>query len=139
MSQDKGIGSKVWSAYKKHSGLGPILELAETSIKSASTAIKTNDEKELSMEAIKQEFQARINQANARTQQEIAIARRIEEADEVEIEEYYGVEVSANAGLNVDADKISVGLSGDGRKVTKRVYKFRRTTSSTDQDIINQE
>ena len=131
MSDEKGLGSKAWQTYKKYSGLGPILDLAETSAKSAAAAMASNDENKLSDEAIKQELQARINQANARTQQEIAIARRIEEADEVEIEEYYGVDASGSAGLNAKEDSISFGLSGEGRKVTKRVYKFKRSRSDS--------
>lgn len=139
MSNEKGLGSLAWQAYKKYSGLGPILDLAETSAKSAAAAMESNDENELGHEAIKQEFQARINQANARTQQEIAIARRIEEADEVEIEEYYGVDASGNVGLNAKDDSMSVGLSGEGRKVTKRVYKFKRTPNQSIEKVESQD
>ena len=139
MSQEKNIGLKAWDIYKKYSGLGPILDLAESSIQSASKAIKNNDQNELSNEAIKQELQARINQSNARTQQEIAIARRIEEADEVEIEEYYDVKGSGNVGLSADSEKLSLGMSGDGRKVTKRIYKFRRNAIVANNEQTEQE
>lgn len=59
--------------------------------------------------------------------QELAIARRIDNADEVEIEQFYNVSGKGNAGLSVDANEGTgtLGLGGEGSEVTKRIYRFK--------------
>ena len=57
--------------------------------------------------------------------QDLAIARRIETADEVEIEEVYDTSKEGNAGLKVDSTGMMLGASGKGRVITKRIYKFK--------------
>lgn len=57
--------------------------------------------------------------------QELAIARRIETADEVEIEEFYDNSKEGYAGLKGTEEGISLGIGGNGRKITKRIYKFK--------------
>lgn len=66
------------------------------------------------------EFQAH----QARVAQELAIAERISVSHEVVIEEYYEGAGKAQLGLKVDAEALSLGASGDGRRVTKRVIRF---------------
>lgn len=61
----------------------------------------------------------------ARVAQELAIAKRIELAEEVEIAEFYGLEGDGSAGLCADSSSVTFGLKGSGRRMTKRVYKFR--------------
>ena len=66
------------------------------------------------------EFQAH----QARVAQELAIAERISVSHEVVIEEYYEGAGKGQLGLKVDAEALSLGASGDGRRVTKRVIRF---------------
>ena len=63
----------------------------------------------------------------ARIEQELAIARRIDCAEEVEIEEFYDTSGKGSAGLTADmkSESATLGLSGEGRRVTKRVYHFK--------------
>ncbi|EGQ9060102.1 hypothetical protein [Vibrio cholerae] len=80
---------------------------------------------ELSEEATKAEIESRILLSGAKVEQELAIARRIDSAEEVEIEEYYDNSGKGNLGVTTDGSSISAGLGGEGRKVTKRIIKFK--------------
>lgn len=107
---------------------GLIIELAvKTAIeafskKSTDTAQTTA---QLTDEAQKAELQSMVFQSQAKVQQELAIARRILAADEVEIEEFYDGSKSADLGAKASTEKVSIGLNGQGRKITKRVIKFK--------------
>ncbi|MFS0575339.1 hypothetical protein AB1K83_06890 [Sporosarcina sp. 179-K 3D1 HS] len=80
---------------------------------------------ELEEEAARQELANRISESQAKVAQELAIARRIESADEVEIEEYYDLSGDGNIGLNANESSASLGINGAGRKITKRIYRFK--------------
>ncbi len=107
---------------------GLIIELAVKkaiegfSKKSTDTAQTTA---QLTDEAQKAELQSMVFQSQAKVQQELSIARRILAADEVEIEEFYDGSASADLGAKASTEKVSLGLSGQGRKITKRVIKFK--------------
>ncbi len=73
----------------------------------------------------KKEIETKLRELEAKINQELAIAYRIENAIEVEIEEYYEGSGKGSAGLSATEKNITVGLSGEGRKVTKRIYKFK--------------
>ncbi len=88
---------------------------------------------ELEEEARRQEIKMDLLAAEAKAAQEIAIARRIEQAFEVEIEEFYDVSGEGSAGVKTDGQMYSVGLSGSGKRVTRRVFKFNGFTESKDQ------
>jgi len=66
--------------------------------------------------------------AQAKVEQELAISRRIDGAEEVEIEEFYDLSGKGNAGLNTDGETVSLGFGGEGRRVTKRIIKFKGYT-----------
>lgn len=83
---------------------------------------------ELKEDALREEIKAGVMQNLAKVEQELAIARRIENAEEVEIEEYYDVSGSGNIGVQGVAETVSIGVSGEGRKVTKRIIKFKGFT-----------
>lgn len=87
--------------------------------------IENSTLKELREEEIRQNIKSRVLQEQARTEQELAISRRIDNAEDVEIEEYYDLSAQGSAGLNTNGEAISVGLSGEGRKISKRIYKFK--------------
>ena len=63
-------------------------------------------------------------EAQAKVAQELAIAKRIELAEQVEIEDFYDTSGDGNIGLKVDVTSVALGASGSARKVTKRIYKF---------------
>ncbi len=75
--------------------------------------------------ALREEIKATVLQNQAKVEQELAIARRIDSAEEVDIEEYYDVSGSGSVGVKGTAETVSLGVSGEGRKVTKRIIKFR--------------
>jgi hypothetical protein len=79
----------------------------------------------LKEDALRAEIKAQVILSEAKVEQEKAIAQRILNAEEVEIEEYYDTSGKGNIGLNVKEDSFSAGLGGEGRKVTKRIIKFK--------------
>src|SRR5690554_4020766 len=113
--------------------VGLIIDGVEASSKSMDDASEKNIES-LREEAAKQEIKMEFSQHQARVAQELAIAKRIENAVEVEIEEYYDDSGKGSAGLSVNAETQtgSLGLSGESRKVSKRVYRFKGISNSED-------
>ena len=67
-------------------------------------------------------------------EQELAIARRIDNAEEVEIEEFYDLSGSGKAGVGINSSEgvtsVSAGISGEGKKVSRRIYRFKSKTSA---------
>ena len=106
--------------------VGLIIDGVEASSKSMDDASEKNLES-LREEAAKQQIKMNYSQHQARVAQELAIAKRIENATEVEIEEYYDNSGKGSAGLNVNAETQtgSLGISGENRRVSKRVYRFK--------------
>ncbi|TYS60540.1 hypothetical protein FZD47_20220 [Bacillus infantis] len=97
----------------------------EALIMKAQSLRETGTVGELEEEAIKQDIYTQMSEAQARIAQELAIAQRINTADEVEIEEYYEGEGNGGIGVQATQSNINIGVSGHGRKVVKRVYKFK--------------
>lgn len=85
--------------------------------------------------ASKQEISDRLSESQAKVLQELAIARRIETADEVEIEEYFDTIGEGNIGVQTNDEKINVGAGGAGRKVVKRVYRFKGWSQEIAEEI----
>lgn len=94
-----------------------VVEFSEGSEKSSLQELKEH--------ALREEIKSSVLQNQAKVEQELAIARRIENAEEVEIEEYYDLSGNGGVGLKGDDKGVTVGVNGEGRKVTKRVIKFR--------------
>ena len=90
-----------------------------------SESSKKSTLQELKENALREEIKASVLQNQAKVEQELAIARRIDSAEEVEIEEYYDISGQGGAGLKGDSVGVTFGLNGEGRKVTKRVIKFK--------------
>jgi hypothetical protein len=104
-------------------GLG-IRKIAESISESdSSTPMST-----LKEELLRAEIKAKALLAQAKVEQELAISRRIDSAEEVEIEEFYDTSSKASAGLNTDGESVAVGFGGEGRRVTKRIIKFKGCT-----------
>ena len=75
-------------------------------------------------EAKKQRINMEFQSHQARVAQELAISQRIYFSDTVEIEEFYEGQGKGSLGLKGDESGITLGASGEGRRVTKRVIKF---------------
>lgn len=74
----------------------------------------------------------RMAERQAKVAQEIAIARKIELAYEVEIEEFYDTSGEGAIGAKTEGESLSLGASGKANRVVRRVYKFRGSAASTD-------
>lgn len=72
----------------------------------------------------RQKLAMEMGQAQARVAQELAIARRIETAEEVQIEEYYEYTGDGSLGLKADEKGLTLGAAGSGQRVSKRIYRF---------------
>lgn len=107
--------------------LGPIVAIA-AALATSQDEIKEAEGKSLeSLEtaARKQQVVMDFQAHQARVAQEVSIAQRIASSEEVEIEEYYDLSGKGNAGLKAEEKSIALGASGEGRRVTKRVIKFK--------------
>lgn len=103
---------------------GKIVETVAGSVNDSGDANKL-ELAQLRLSAEKQELQMRMAEAQARVAQELAIAKRIEMATEVEIEEFYDIQGDGSLGIKVDEKAVTLGASASGQKVCKRVYHFR--------------
>ncbi len=79
----------------------------------------------LQKEAAKQKIVMDFQAHQALVAQEVSIAERIASSEEVEIEEYYEGSGKGSVGLKAEESNITLGLSGEGRKVTKRIIRFK--------------
>lgn len=132
----------IWDATKnilKYTS--PVAWLIAEGVEKASDAVKAagdKDVKALRDEVERQNLKMQFAKQQARVEQELAIARRIDNAEEVEIEEFYDVSGKAKVGLtaNAETEFIEVGASGEGQRVTRRVYKFKGWRESVvEQDV----
>lgn len=101
---------------------GAAIELLMKTV-SASGA-KAAAPEELNHAKMQAETMASIVLAQAKAQQEQAIALRIACAEEVQIEEYYDTSGKGQLGVSMKEEGVTAGLTGDGRRVTKRIIKF---------------
>ena len=104
--------------------VGPVAGVLLESAKDAEAASESGELTKLSEEAKRQEISLHMAKMQAQVAQELAIAHRIENAEEVEIEEYYEGEGKGGLGASTDGASASVSLGGESRKVVKRVYRF---------------
>lgn len=107
--------------------LGPVVAIA-TALATSQNEIKEAEAQSLeSLEnaARKQQIVMDFQTHQARVAQEISIAQRIASSAEVEIEEYYDLSGKANAGLKAEEKSVALGVAGEGRRVTKRIIKFK--------------
>lgn len=91
----------------------------------------------LKEESLRQELIAQVAETQARVTQELAIAQRINTAHEVIVEEFYDSSRKADLGVNLTEEGISTGLKGEGRRVTKRIYRFTGWHDGAD-DVFKQ-
>lgn len=95
---------------------------------------------ELNEDATKANIQSSVLQEHAKVEQELSIARRILIAEEVEIEEFYDTSGNGGVGIKNDVtDGLSVGAHGSGRRITKRVVKFKGFNSQAQEMLAQSE
>lgn len=72
---------------------------------------------------------------------EVAIAQRINNSDEVTIEEYYENSGEGSGGLGVDKNGAKAGVKGSSGRITKRVYTFKGLDKSIENiiDVLNED
>jgi PDZ domain-containing secreted protein len=102
-----------------------IEQMMNRNVQSFNKSSEVSTVQELKEHAFREEIKASVLQNQAKVEQELAIARRIDSAEEVEIEEYYDLSGHGSAGLLGNESGITFGLNGEGRKITKRVIKFK--------------
>lgn len=103
------------------------LSSSQDEVKAAESQGLATLEEEAKKQKVIMEFQAH----QARVAQELAIAERIAASHEVVIEEYYDGFGKGSAGLKAESEAISLGISGEGRRVTKRVIRFSGWTEQS--------
>lgn len=91
----------------------------------------------LKEEAKKQQILMEFQALQAKVAQEVAIAHRIGVSTEVEIEEFYDTSGKGNLGVKTDPTSIEVGLGGEGRRVTKRIIKFKGWSEQHESDSLD--
>lgn len=101
-----------------------LMKVLVEKVQGAESVSETKDIAKINTEAQKQALELQMAHAQAKVAQEIAIAQRIENAAEVVLEEYYEGEAEGKLGVTGNESGISVGVSGSGRRVTKRIYRF---------------
>jgi uncharacterized protein YaaQ len=109
----------------RHGSLGMLFGVLEDAIKESSSVVETGKIGAIREETERQEFAARMAESQARVAQELAIARRIETAHEVEMEEQYEYFADGHLGLKTDGSTVTAGAGGSGRRVSKRIFRFK--------------
>ena len=108
--------------------MGPPAAALLRAARDSKKASESNDLTVLSDEAQRQEVELHMAGMQAKVAQEMAIAQRIESADEVEIEEYYEGSGEGTAGVKAGDGALTLGVGGKGSRVTRRVYRFKGRT-----------
>ena len=104
---------------------GYLIRKIASNVVEDSTNAKPDRLEDLRIEAERQALEMKMAEAKARVAQELALAQRIETAEEVEMEEFYETAADGKAGVSVEGEGLSAGISGSGRRVTKRVFRFK--------------
>ena len=98
---------------------------AELASQKSKAIIESGDIDEMALEAKRKRLELEILEGDAKIAQELAIAQRIEHAEEVTIEEYYDASGDGSLGVSLQGEVPIIGAKGSGRQVSKRVYTFR--------------
>jgi hypothetical protein len=115
--------------------LGLIVEATTHAVSETQTASQTGKIEKIRAEAERQEFALKMAENQARVAQEVAIARRIETAEEVEIEEFYDYSGEGHVGLKTDGETLGVGVGAAGKRVSRRVYRFKGNAEKKPEEV----
>jgi hypothetical protein len=112
-------------AYAANAILGLIVEYTAKAVANSNDIAETGEIDAIREEVQRQEVALRLAEGQARVAQEVAIARRIEDPEEVEIEEFYDYTGEGHVGLKTDGGTLAVGAGVAGKRISKRIYKFK--------------
>lgn len=119
----------LFSALKSLGVYGVTGVLTEATIESIKKSREKIDAEasieDLEEEVSRQEVINKISAVQAKALQELAIARRIDTALEVEIEEFYEGNGEGGVGVTLSQGNAKAGINGAGSKITKRIYRFK--------------
>lgn len=87
--------------------------------------LKNGDLAKMKIELEKKIIESQILELQSKTEQEFAIVRRIENAIDVEIEEFYETSGEGKINGNISESSLGVNLSGSGKRIKSRTYKFK--------------
>ncbi|CAM1365348.1 hypothetical protein [Tenacibaculum xiamenense] len=86
----------------------------------------------IQVELNRKRAEAEMNELNAKISQELAIAERIKNAVDVEIEEIYENSNQHKLGGGISQNRADIEIGGGNRKVAKRIYKFKGNVNRTE-------
>jgi hypothetical protein len=112
-----------------------LYKAVERSVQQTQDIAATGDIEKIEQVEVKQEFEMRMAERQAKVAQELAIADRIRSAEEVEIEEFYDYSGEGNVGLNIKEDGTVLGAGGKGSRIVKRICRFKGIREITSQEI----
>jgi hypothetical protein len=116
---------KIMAVFEVISATSAIIKLLSELINKTMDMSVQGSTEDMNNEFNKQNISLELASQQARVAQELAIALRIETANEVEIEEFYDNSGNGNVGLKATKTDLTLVVNGSGRKITKRIYKFR--------------
>lgn len=139
MSREQKKG-KGWETarnvlYATNPLLGLIVNATTEAVSKAEAVSQTGEIDVIRAESERQEFALKMAEGQARVAQEVAIARRIETAEEVEIEEFYDYGGEGQAGLKTDGSTVGLGVGAAGKKISRRVYRFKGNAENNPEEI----
>ena len=102
-----------------------LISSVNESMRRSAQVVETGDLEKIKNELKLKEMEAKISELEAKVSQEVAIAKRIENAVDVEIEEFYEGSGSGNFGISTDGKTLNGNVGGEGKKVVKRIIKFK--------------
>ncbi|HIE1305806.1 TPA: hypothetical protein ACXJRF_000667 [Serratia marcescens] len=120
----------------------PMGDVIYKAVEVSGEAVKSAEGKninEFALEVRKQEMQMEFAQHQAKVSQELAIANRINNASEVEIEEFYESVGKGKGGFGLDSvDGVTLGASGEAHRVTRRIYRFKGNAGQASELVSQQ-
>ena len=140
MSEEQTKRGKAWDVtrsvlYAANPLLGIVADAVSNAVTKTATVTEVGPIEQLHAEADRQEITMKMAEGQARVAQEVAIARRIETAEEVEIEEFYDYSGEGYAGLKTDGATLGLGVGASGKRVSRRVYRFKGSTQQRFEEI----
>ena len=130
MKQEKTTNQIIKSIFPIHS---LIYENIKNSPVIAESILEGENLFKLQAELNRKRAEAEMNELNAKVSQELAIAHRIANAIDVEIEEIYEDDNSGKIVGNFNEKNPNVELGGKKRKVAKRIYRFKGDITTSEE------
>ena len=115
-----------------------ISKMVQRSVKEADAASDSTDLEALQIVEARQELKMRMAERQAKAMQELAIAHRIQTAEQVEIEEYYDYSGEGLVEVGTTAETLGFAASGKGSRVVRRICRFTGVEEARDEIAFEQ-